>query len=53
MFITVLKVRKSQKQFFFASIPPKNQQKKFVIISALACKIGQIKKIFFSVFWRN
>ena len=46
MFITVLKVRKSQKQFFFASIPPKNQQK-IVIISALACKIGQIKKIFF------
>ena len=52
MFITVLKVRKSQKQFFFASIPPKNQQK-IVNISALACKIGQIKKIFFSVFWRN
>ena len=47
MFITVLKVRKSQKQFFFSSIPPKNQQKKIVIISALACKIGQIKKIFF------
>ena len=52
MFITVLKVRKSQKQFFFASIPPKSN-KKIVIISAPACKIGQIKKIFFSVFWRN
>ena len=41
--ICSLKVRKSQKQFFMASIHPKSNHCIF-IISALASKIGQIEK---------
>ena len=48
MFITVLKVRKSQRQFFFASIPPKNQRKNCHYFCP-----SQIKsKLLFSVFGR-
>ena len=43
--ITILiKVRKSQNQFFLPPILPKKTGRKNVIISALACKMVQIRK---------